>query len=291
MGTRAIRRADGQGRHTTTYRPWSRCQTAARSSTRRASGVWVCSMAPSGIERAFADVDALARTCRFRDCTHARRTPVAPSSPPSPPVNWRHAVWRVGANSSARSRTKQRRSQVRATDQERLRWKRLAAARRGGPRPLTAGPSMCLGRCFPVPPCRGRLDSRWCGPRAVGSPARRGRATNPAPRPIHGRAGGLVAVGDSGRVRRSRAWRSSPGTGAGRGRHLGRAHDDGRHRLCRPTPCPVGVEASARRRRRRGGGRDRGESAVLLALSGSPDLSPPAAFDLTWVRRCRRAHR
>jgi ribosome biogenesis GTPase len=70
LDTQAIRRADGRGRHTTTY----------RSLVPVPDGGWVLDTpgiravglfdGVVGLEHAFADIDALARTCRFADCTH-----------------------------------------------------------------------------------------------------------------------------------------------------------------------------------------------------------------------------
>ncbi len=70
MDTQAIRRADGRGRHTTTYRalvplPGGGCviDTPGIRAVGLFDGV-------SGLEHAFADIDELARACRFADCTH-----------------------------------------------------------------------------------------------------------------------------------------------------------------------------------------------------------------------------
>jgi ribosome biogenesis GTPase len=70
MGVQAIRRADGRGRHTTTYRtlvpvPGGGCviDTPGIRAVGLFDGV-------AGLERAFADIDELASMCRFNDCTH-----------------------------------------------------------------------------------------------------------------------------------------------------------------------------------------------------------------------------
>ncbi len=70
MGTQAIRRSDGRGRHTTTYRaliplPGGGCvlDTPGIRAVGLFDGV-------TGLESAFADIDELARGCRFADCDH-----------------------------------------------------------------------------------------------------------------------------------------------------------------------------------------------------------------------------
>ena len=72
MDTQAIRRADGRGRHTTTYRaliplPGGGCVVDTPGI--RAVGLFDGVV---GLEHAFADIEELARTCRFADCSHTR---------------------------------------------------------------------------------------------------------------------------------------------------------------------------------------------------------------------------
>jgi ribosome biogenesis GTPase / thiamine phosphate phosphatase len=70
MGTQAIRRADGRGRHTTTYRaliPLPAGGCVLDTPGVRAVGLFDGVV---GLERAFGDIDELARSCRFADCTH-----------------------------------------------------------------------------------------------------------------------------------------------------------------------------------------------------------------------------
>jgi ribosome biogenesis GTPase len=69
--TQAIRRADGKGRHTTTYRALvpipgggAVLDTPGIRSVGLLEGI-------TGLDRAFADVHELAAQCRFPDCTHA----------------------------------------------------------------------------------------------------------------------------------------------------------------------------------------------------------------------------
>ena len=70
MGTQAIRRADGKGRHTTTYRaliPIPDGGAVLDTPGIRAVGLLD---AEEGLDRAFADVADLAAACRFADCRH-----------------------------------------------------------------------------------------------------------------------------------------------------------------------------------------------------------------------------
>jgi len=70
MDTQLIRRADGRGRHTTTYR--ALVPVAAGGCVLDTPGIRAVGLYDGvvGLERAFADIDALSRDCRFADCTH-----------------------------------------------------------------------------------------------------------------------------------------------------------------------------------------------------------------------------
>ena len=68
---REIREDDGRGRHTTTRRQLHRMPDGGLildTPGMRELSLWD---ADAGIERSFADIDALASTCRFSDCGHA----------------------------------------------------------------------------------------------------------------------------------------------------------------------------------------------------------------------------
>jgi ribosome biogenesis GTPase len=70
MGTQGIRRADGKGRHTTTYRaliPVPGGGAVLDTPGIRAVGLFDTA---GGLDQAFADVAELAATCRFADCAH-----------------------------------------------------------------------------------------------------------------------------------------------------------------------------------------------------------------------------
>jgi ribosome biogenesis GTPase / thiamine phosphate phosphatase len=69
--TAAIREGDARGRHTTTAReliPMPGGAILLDTPGMRAIKLWD---ADEGLEQAFADITALAETCRFRDCLHA----------------------------------------------------------------------------------------------------------------------------------------------------------------------------------------------------------------------------
>jgi ribosome biogenesis GTPase len=70
MGVQEIRRADGKGRHTTAYRNLVLIPGGgAVLDTPGIRGVGLLDTA-GGLDRAFADVAALAAQCRFGDCGH-----------------------------------------------------------------------------------------------------------------------------------------------------------------------------------------------------------------------------
>jgi ribosome biogenesis GTPase len=72
MATQAIRRADGRGRHTTTYRALIPLPDGGLVlDTPGLRGVGLQDGA-DGLDRAFADIDELSALCRFGDCQHER---------------------------------------------------------------------------------------------------------------------------------------------------------------------------------------------------------------------------
>jgi ribosome biogenesis GTPase len=71
MGTQEIRRADGRGRHTTTFRalvPIPAGGAVLDTPGLRAVGLVGADI--DGLALAFADIEALVRRCRFGDCAH-----------------------------------------------------------------------------------------------------------------------------------------------------------------------------------------------------------------------------
>jgi ribosome biogenesis GTPase len=72
MATREIRRADGRGRHTTTYRaliPLPGGGAVLDTPGVRAVGLFD---SEGGLDQVFAEIDRLAASCRFGDCDHDR---------------------------------------------------------------------------------------------------------------------------------------------------------------------------------------------------------------------------
>lgn len=70
MDTGAIREDDARGRHTTTHRELIRLPSGALvldTPGMRELGLW---RAEEGLSATFADIEALAAGCRFRDCAH-----------------------------------------------------------------------------------------------------------------------------------------------------------------------------------------------------------------------------
>ncbi len=70
MNTGEIREADERGRHTTTHRELVRLTSGALildTPGMRELGLWE---AEAGVAQTFADIEALAEQCRFRDCGH-----------------------------------------------------------------------------------------------------------------------------------------------------------------------------------------------------------------------------
>jgi ribosome biogenesis GTPase len=79
MGVRGIR-ADGRGRHTTTHRALIPLPAGgAVLDTPGIRGVGL-SEGLAGLKQAFADIETLARACRFDDCTHDREIGCAVSA-------------------------------------------------------------------------------------------------------------------------------------------------------------------------------------------------------------------
>ena len=70
MATQAIREDDARGRHTTTHRQLvllPNGRLVLDTPGMRELGLWD---ADAGVAATFADVEALAGSCRFRDCAH-----------------------------------------------------------------------------------------------------------------------------------------------------------------------------------------------------------------------------
>jgi ribosome biogenesis GTPase len=124
MATQQIRRADGKGRHTTTYRaliPIPGGGAVLDTPGLRAVGLLD---ADEGLGRAFADVEALAAQCRFADCGHAgepdcavRAAVESGALAPRRLESWRRLKREVAYEL--------RRRDARLAAQERAKWKRI----------------------------------------------------------------------------------------------------------------------------------------------------------------------
>lgn len=129
MQTQAIRRTDGRGRHTTTFRaliplPGGGCVVDTPGI--RAVGLFD---GVAGLERTFADIEALARSCRFPDCRHEREPGCAVQAAlaagevtPRRVQSW-HRLHREVAHAM-------RRHDTRLSEEERRRWRRALARAR-----------------------------------------------------------------------------------------------------------------------------------------------------------------
>jgi ribosome biogenesis GTPase len=124
MATQQIRRADGKGRHTTTYRaliPIPGGGAVLDTPGLRAVGLLD---ADEGLGRAFADVEALAAACRFTDCGHAgepgcavRAAVESGALAPRRLDSWRRL--------KREAAYELRRRDARLAAQERAKWKRI----------------------------------------------------------------------------------------------------------------------------------------------------------------------
>jgi ribosome biogenesis GTPase len=132
MGTQAIRRADGRGRHTTTYRalvPLPSGGAVLDTPGIRAVGLFD---GVAGLERAFSEIDALAERCRFPDCTHDTEPGCAVQAAlasgqltPRRMESWRKLQREIAYE--------MRRHDARLSAEERLQWRRRRARARGTP--------------------------------------------------------------------------------------------------------------------------------------------------------------
>jgi ribosome biogenesis GTPase / thiamine phosphate phosphatase len=123
MGTQRVRRVDGKGRHTTTYRaliPLPGGGAVVDTPGLRAAGLID---GADGLDRAFADVGALAAGCRFADCAHGAEpgcaVRAALESGALSVRRWEH--WRKLQRELAHQA---RRKDARLAALERARWRR-----------------------------------------------------------------------------------------------------------------------------------------------------------------------
>jgi ribosome biogenesis GTPase len=129
MGTQEIRRADGRGRHTTTYRALVPIPGGgAVLDTPGLRGVGLRDGA-EGLDQAFADVAALAEECAFRDCAHSGEPgcAVAAALAAGELTARRWESWRRLHREIA---VETRRSDARLAAEERARWRRVHRSHR-----------------------------------------------------------------------------------------------------------------------------------------------------------------
>ncbi|MEJ3747917.1 ribosome small subunit-dependent GTPase A [Actinomycetes bacterium KLBMP 9797] len=134
MGTQEIRRADGKGRHTTTYR--ALIPIPGGGAVLDTPGVRSVGLldGAEGLDRAFTDVTELALECRFADCRHegepgcaVRAAIESGDLAPRRLASWRKLQREIAFET--------RRRDARLAAEERARWKRIHKEVRGRNRP------------------------------------------------------------------------------------------------------------------------------------------------------------
>ncbi|GLH97620.1 ribosome small subunit-dependent GTPase A [Phytohabitans aurantiacus] len=134
MGTQSIRRADGKGRHTTTYR--ALIPVPGGGAILDTPGVRSVGLldGSEGLDQAFADVAELAAECRFSDCRHedepgcaVRAAIESGDLAPRRLASWRRLQREVAFEA--------RRRDVRLAAEERARWRRIHREVRARHRP------------------------------------------------------------------------------------------------------------------------------------------------------------
>jgi ribosome biogenesis GTPase len=130
MVTQRVRRADGKGRHTTTYRaliPLPGGGAVLDTPGLRAVGLLD---GADGLDQAFADVAELAAACRFRDCAHDTEpgcaVQAALAAGELAPRRWQSWL-RLQREVAFEARRKD----ARLAAEERARWKRIQKEVRG----------------------------------------------------------------------------------------------------------------------------------------------------------------
>jgi ribosome biogenesis GTPase len=129
MTTQLIRRVDGKGRHTTTYRalvPLPGGGAVLDTPGLRAVGLLA---AADGLDSAFGELTALAAQCRFADCSHRTEPGCAVRAAlESGDLSWRrYESWRKLQREVA---YELRRRDARLAAEERDRWKKITKEQR-----------------------------------------------------------------------------------------------------------------------------------------------------------------
>jgi ribosome biogenesis GTPase len=132
MGTQEIRRADGRGRHTTTYRaliPIPGGGAVLDTPGLRGVGLGAGTDRAAGLDSSFDDVASLATECRFSDCDHHGEPgcAVADALAVGELTTRRWESWQRLHREIA---FETRRNDARHMAEERARWKRKAQAQR-----------------------------------------------------------------------------------------------------------------------------------------------------------------
>jgi ribosome biogenesis GTPase len=128
MVTQRVRRADGKGRHTTTYRaliPLPGGGAVLDTPGLRAVGLLD---GVDGLDDAFADLAALAAACRFADCRHDTEPDCAVREAIES-GELSHRRWESWRKLQRELASEQRRQQARAGVRERAHWRALREAR------------------------------------------------------------------------------------------------------------------------------------------------------------------
>jgi len=128
MVTQRVRRADGKGRHTTTYRaliPLPGGGAVLDTPGLRAVGLLD---GVDGLDDAFADLAALTAACRFTDCRHDTEPDCAVREALES-GELSHRRWESWQKLQRELAYEQRRQQVRAGARERAHWRALREAR------------------------------------------------------------------------------------------------------------------------------------------------------------------
>jgi ribosome biogenesis GTPase len=134
MATQRIRRADGKGRHTTTYRalvPLPGGGAVLDTPGLRAVGLLD---GTGGVDRTFADVAELIAECRFADCAHSTEPGCAVRAAlASGELSPRR--WESWCKLQREAAYEARRRDARLAAEERARWKKIQQEARGRSRP------------------------------------------------------------------------------------------------------------------------------------------------------------
>ena len=134
MLTQRVRRVDGKGRHTTTYR--ALVPIPGGGAVLDTPGVRAVGLldGAEGLARTFPDVDELAARCRFRDCAH-RREPDCAVRAALETGQLSYRRWQNWQKLQRELAYQARRKDARLAAEHRAAWKRIGQAGRSRARP------------------------------------------------------------------------------------------------------------------------------------------------------------